>query len=83
MFTRPHSARWALIVFRLASHHLAIFSRFSVGTMTHPCAHGFASGLLLLPAPHTMLRIVFVAVDWMVLVNIMDLVTSQRVTGIF
>jgi hypothetical protein len=31
--------------------------------MTHPFAHGFASGLLHRPAPHTMLRIVFVAVD--------------------
>ena len=31
--------------------------------MTHPFAHRFASGLLLLLAPHTMLRIVFVAVQ--------------------
>jgi hypothetical protein len=53
----------ALTALRLASHHLAIFSRFPFGTMTHPFAHRFASGLLLLPASHTMLRIVLVAVD--------------------
>jgi hypothetical protein len=61
-----HSSSFRSLAFtalRLASHHLAIFSRFPVGTMTHPFAHLFASGLLSRLAPHTMLRIVFVAVD--------------------
>jgi hypothetical protein len=31
--------------------------------MMHPFAHAFASGLLLRPAPYTVLRIVFIAVD--------------------
>ena len=51
------------LMLRLASHHLTISSRFPVETMTHPFAHGFAAGLLFRLAPHTMLRIVFVAVD--------------------
>ena len=32
--------------------------------MTHPLARRLAAGLAIRPAPHTMLRIVFVAVDW-------------------
>ncbi|MFY9801278.1 MAG: hypothetical protein WAK10_08530 [Methanoregula sp.] len=63
MFTRPRFVRFTLTALRLASYHLAVFLRLIVGTMTHPFTHRFASGLLLRPAPHTMLCIVFVAVD--------------------
>jgi len=51
------------LMLRLASHHLAIFPGCPVDTMTHPFARRLATGLLLSLAPHTMLRIVFVAVD--------------------
>jgi hypothetical protein len=39
------------------------FSRLIGQMMTHPFTRRLVSGLLLRPAPHTMLRIVFVAVD--------------------
>ena len=48
---------------RLASHHLAAFLRLIGQTKTHPLARRLAAGLAVRPAPHTMLRIVFVAVD--------------------
>jgi hypothetical protein len=59
----PGHVHSSSVMLRLASHHLAIFSRLPVGTMTHPFTRRLVSGLLLRPAPHTILRIVFVAVD--------------------
>jgi len=59
MLSHVHSSS---LMLRLASHHLAIFPRLPVGTMTHPFTRRLVSGLLLRPALHTMLRIVFVAV---------------------
>ena len=48
---------------RLASHHLAVSFRLIGQTKTHPLARRLAAGLAVRLAPHTMLRIVFVAVD--------------------
>ncbi|OPZ44490.1 MAG: hypothetical protein BWY93_00507 [Euryarchaeota archaeon ADurb.BinA087] len=45
------------------SHHFAASLRLIGQTKTHPLARRLAAGLAVRPAPHTMLRIVFVAVD--------------------
>jgi hypothetical protein len=45
------------------SHHLSVSLRLIGQTKTPPLARRLAAGLAVRPAPHTMLRIVFVAVD--------------------
>jgi len=67
MFPRLRFRSLALTALRLSSHHRAIFSWFPVDMMTPSSWHSadapFRQWRLLSHAPHTMLRIVFVAVD--------------------
>jgi hypothetical protein len=51
------------LMLRLASHHLAVFRSCPVDKMTPLACRDAPAPAAAQPAPHTMLRIVFVAVD--------------------